>query len=384
MLVPCDIFPPVHGGAARARFTVKYLSRQNLTNVLLSHAYSQGGMIDLVHPNLKIWYCTKTALDKFGYRSALLNPFYFRKSYNLMKSYDSDIIHCELLWSALSGVFLKKRFGKPLVLVDHNIEYLKFRHMNKPHYSYLLREIEKTSCEQADKVVVVSEVDKKLMMKIYGLEEQKIAIIPNCADTDVFKYSEKGRTYIRDRYGLDSEAIILMFVGKLDYAPNAKAVKYISEKIYPIILKEYPRSEFMIIGKGYEKVLKYKKRNMIFTGHVDRLPDYLSAADIVIVPLDSGSGTRLKILEAASCSRPIISTKKGAEGLALSKDRGIIVTEDIDGEFIKGIIELIEDEGLRRTIGNNARKKVENQYSWKKEIKKYEEIYEELCQGKTI
>lgn len=378
MLVPCDIFPPVHGGAARARFTVKFLSRENLVNVLLSYAYSQGGKIDLVNSNLKIRYSAKTVLDKFGYKSVMLNPFFFREAYHLMKSSDSNIIHCELLWSALSGIFLKKRFDKPLVLVDHNIEYLKFQQIDKPHYSYLLREIEKTSCEQADKIVVVSDVDKNLMMETYDIEEEKIEIIPNCADTDLFKYSEEGRTFVRDMWGLDLESTLLMFVGKLDYAPNVTAVKYIVENIYPMIDEKYPRSKFMIVGKGYERLLRHKKRNIIFTGYVNRLPDYLSAADIVIIPLDSGSGTRLKILEAASCSRPIVSSKKGAEGLDFSNNREIIVTEGIDKEFIEGIIELIEDEGLRRRIGNNARKKVESRYSWKEEIKKFQKIYEEL------
>ena len=117
---------------------------------------------------------------------------------------------------------------------------------------------------------------------------------------------------------------------------------------------------------------------MILPGFVNRLPDYLSAADIVIIPLDSGSGTRLKILEAASCSRPIVSTKKGVEGLNFLNNKEIVVTEGINEEFIESIIKLIEDEGLRRRMGNNARKKVESRYSWKEEIKKFEKIYEEL------
>jgi len=376
--VPCDVFPPAHGGATRARYTVKYLSEENLTNVLLSYAYSLNGKTDLISPNLKIWYCPKTALDKFGYRSVLFNPFYFKQAYRLMKSFESDIIHCELLWSAFSGISLKRSFGKPLVLIDHNIEYLKFREMNKPHYSCLLREIEKTCCDRADKIVVVSEVDKKHMMEIYGIREEKIAIIPNCADTDEFKYSEEGRTYIRDMYSLAPEAITLMFVGKMDYAPNLAAVKYIVEKIYPIIVEKYPKSKFIMVGKGYERLLRYKRRNMILPGFVNRLPDYLSAADIVIIPLDSGSGTRLKILEAASCSRPIVSTKKGVEGLNFLNNKEIVVTEGINEEFIESIIKLIEDEGLRRRMGNNARKKVESRYSWKEEIKKFEKIYEEL------
>ena len=175
--------------------------------------------------------------------------------------------------------------------------------------------------------------------------------------------------------------MVLTFVGKLDYAPNVAAVEHIAGEIYPAVVRKYPESVFLIVGKYHEPLMKYRRENLIFTGYVENLSSYLSASDIVIVPLDSGSGTRLKILEAASCSRPIVSTEKGAEGLDFVDNEEILLSEKVDAKFVEGILELIEDEGLREEMGKNARKKIEKQYSWKKEIGKFDEMYAEIEKG---
>lgn len=78
MLVPCDIFPPVHGAGAAAYFTVKHLAKRNRLNVLLNHAYSLGGRMDLVHRDLSIRYCRNTVLDDFGFKGVVFNPFYLK------------------------------------------------------------------------------------------------------------------------------------------------------------------------------------------------------------------------------------------------------------------------------------------------------------------
>jgi len=277
-----------------------------------------------------------------------------------------------------SGILLKNKFNKPLVFVDHNVEYLKFKEVGKLVYSFLLQAIEKYCCEEADKIVVSSEIDRSHIAELYNIPEEKIRVIHNCTDPEVFKYNEEGRDSIRKKYGIGSETIVITFFGKLDYIPNVKAVRYIANIIYPIITEKYPKSRFLIMGDNYEPLLKYKRKNMIFTGYVNDLSDYLSASDIVIVPLDSGSGTRLKVLEAASCSRPIVSTEKGVEGQDFLNHKEIIVTEKVDLNFNEGILKLIEDEQLRKKLGKNARKKIETKYNWEKEIIKFEKIYEEL------
>jgi glycosyltransferase involved in cell wall biosynthesis len=247
-----------------------------------------------------------------------------------------------------------------------------------------IKVLEGISCRTADHIVAVSEVDKDFLIEMYRIPEEKISIIQHCVDHEVFKFKEKGRSTVREKFHLN-DSLVFSFVGKLDYIPNIRAVSFIAEKIYPEVIKKYPNSKFLIVGQNAEKFEHYQNKNIIFTGFVDsrqtvspNLADFISASDVILVPLDSGSGTRLKILEAAACSRPIISTKIGAEGQIFIHNKEIILAELQDGEFIDAILELVANKEKLCQLGNKARLKVLEKYTWSKEIAKFEDIYERL------
>jgi len=234
--------------------------------------------------------------------------------------------------------------------------------------------------------VAVSEVDKQHMVDLYGLPEGKIHVINHCADAEVFKYNQEGATKVRETLGIGGADIVLTYVGKMDAPHNTVATQYIAERIYPVACARYPNSWFMIIGQNYEHLLGYKRDHLFFTGFVPsnkdvspNLADYLSASDIIIVPMDRGSGTRLKILEAAACARPIVSTEIGAEGLEFTNGEEILLTEDVDEEFIQFVLGLMGDEAWRRKLGTKARKRLLERYSWEREVHKFEEVYRGLA-----
>lgn len=386
ILVPCDIFPPVDGNSMNIYHTVKHLSQCNRLHVLLSRVFSQGGEIDIHHPNLDISYCPPTWFDRFKYRSFLFNPYYYKAAYGVMSRAKADVIQCQVLYTVPAGYLLKRRFKKPLVLVQENVEYLKYRRFGAPApLTSFLKRLEEASCRVADKIVAVSQVDKEFMREIYRLPEAKIEVIQHCADPELFNYREEGRSTVRELHHLSSQELVLSFVGKLDTIPNSVAVRYIAEEIYPAVLAEDPRTTFLIIGQNYEHLLHYKREKMIFTGFVSNskdaspnLADYLSASDIVIVPLDSGSGTRVKILEAAACSRAIVSTEIGAEGLDFVAGTEILLSERVDEGFIGLVLGLLKDEPRREELGRRAREKVLSHYSWEREVAKFERIYQEM------
>ena len=114
---------------------------------------------------------------------------------------------------------------------------------------------------------------------------------------------------------------------------------------------------------------------LIFTGFVDarasvrpNLSDYLSASDVVLVPLDSGSGTRLKIVEAASNARPVVSTRIGAEGQIFVDGEEILLTDEVDQAFVDATLRLLADADLRERLGQAARDKVLAEYSWRAQV----------------
>lgn len=394
VLSPSDIFPPVDGNSENIYHIVKYLAPRNILGVLLSRVFSQGGPVDISHPNLTIRYCPTSVFDRLQYKSFLLNPYYFKAARNLMRAIDADVIQCQVLYTFLVGWFLKRRYGKPLVLVQENAEYVKQVKFEAPRYvTWVLKWLEGMACRAADRIVAVSEVDKQHMVDLYGVPEERIHVINHCADEEVFKYDRDGRARAREALGIGQEDMVLTYVGKMDALHNTKAMQYIAERIYPVVTGRYPNSWFMIVGQNYEHLLEYRRDRLFFTGFVSsrkgvspNLPEYLSATDIVIVPMDRGSGTRLKILEAAACSRPIVSTEIGAEGLEFADGEEILLTRDVDDEFIQLVLRLMGDEGWRERLGRRARERLLARYSWEKEVSRFEEVYHELDaeSGRTV
>ncbi len=386
VLSPSDIFPPVDGNSENIYHIVKYLAPRSVLGVLLSRVFSQGGPVDISHSNLTIRYCPTSVFDRFQYKSFLFNPYYFRAASDLMQAIDADVIQCQVLYTFLVGWFLKRRYGKPLVLVQENAEYVKQVKFEAPRYvTWILKWLEGLACRVADRIVAVSEVDKQHMVDLYGVPEERIHVINHCADDEVFKYDKDGRARAREALGIDPDDLVLTYVGKMDAPHNTKATQYIAERIYPVVTERYPNSWFMIVGQNYEHLLEYRRDHLFFTGFVSsrkdewpNLPDYLSATDIVIVPMDRGSGTRLKILEAAACSRPIVSTDIGAEGLEFADGEEILLTRAVDDKFIQFVLDLMGDEGRRERLGRRAKEGLLARYSWEKEVSRFEEVYREL------
>ena len=386
VLSPCDVFPPVHGSSTAIYHTLQFLSEANQVLGLLCRLYSQHGDVDLDQPNLAIRYCRETPLDRLGYKGLFFNPIYYRAAWRAAHEFKPDVIQAELLWTAPTALWLRKRSGAPVVLMQENVEYQKFVRfgMNSP-FLKVVKWIEGWACRSADRVVALSEVDRDWMIRLYGVPAERFALIPHGVDPALFDYRPEGAAAARQKLGLAPGVPLLTFVGKLDYVPNVRAVEYIAERIAPPVCARYPDARFVIVGQGGEALKEYGHPDLIFTGFVDaragvrpNLSDYLSASDLVLVPLDSGSGTRLKILEAAANARPVVSTRIGAEGQAFVDGEEILLTDAVDQAFVDATLRLLGDPALRERLGRAARERVVAEYSWQAQIGKMEQVYEEL------
>jgi hypothetical protein len=106
---------------------------------------------------------------------------------------------------------------------------------------------------------------------------------------------------------------VVLFFGSLGYEPNREAVRIITERIAPSVARRIPEVEFRIVGRPAPKI---RVPNVTVVGFVERIEDELDRAVLIIVPLLHGSGTRIKIMDSLARHRPVVSTPKGAEGLA--------------------------------------------------------------------
>jgi len=304
----------------------------------------------------------------------IINPYLIVKLFFICKRENIDIVQCEFPTTILSSFIVKKVLDIPLIYDAHNIESKRIETMVNVSKLYIniTKQLEIISCHISDFVFVVSENDKEQLLS-WNITDNKIEVIPNSVEVDKFSPLIE-RSKIRKKYKLNNK-IAIIYHGYLSYPPNKEAVKILINNILPNILKKYPSVYLILVGKNPPKIYH---PNIIVTGFVENVPEYIAATDIAVVPLLSGGGTRIKILEYMACGKAVVSTMKGAEGLNLQNKKEILISKHPDSEFINLMFKLIEQADLRKKIGIKARKKIELLYDWEKTAKKAVDIYYRL------
>lgn len=221
--------------------------------------------------------------------------------------------------------------------------YYRSKFFEVPYYKYF------------DASIFVAKLHEELLNEY--LPEKRF-IIPYGVDADHFKPESN----------LEQLKKCIVFTGGMYYLHNVNAVLYFYKEIFPIIKNKIPEIKFYIVGTRPPKdILELKSdKSVIVTGYVKDIKPYLSKSSVVIAPLitDDG-GFKIKILEAMAMGKPIVSTTIGAKALNVSDEENIIIADE-PHEFAQKIVSLINNEQLAENLGSNARKFVEEEYSWPK------------------
>jgi glycosyltransferase involved in cell wall biosynthesis len=161
------------------------------------------------------------------------------------------------------------------------------------------------------------------------------------------------------------EEPVVVFSGNFEYHPNIDAVRFLAGSIWPEVRKRCPDLRLRLVGRGDQFIrhLLPSGFDIELTGPLQDAFSAIAAARIVIAPLRSGSGTRIKILEAWAAKRPVIATLLAAEGLDCQKDRDLIVANE-GSEFGSAIALLNSEADRRAAIAANGRRLFEEQYTW--------------------
>jgi glycosyltransferase involved in cell wall biosynthesis len=285
-----------------------------------------------------------------------------------------NLIQAEFTCFGLPSIFVKFLTLVPVCLVEHNIETFQIPETTNidKRGRKVIKAVERFVCKFSDRIIVITKEDKKRLV-ILGIHNKKIKIIPHGVDLNLFEKASGEK--IRKKYGLKFPTLI--FHGVYSYKPNYEAVKKITGKILPELEKKDVKLKVLIVGDFPPNNIKNK--NLIFTGAVKKLQDYIDTADIAIVPIQAGGGMRMKILEYFAAKKPVISTKKGAEGIPVKNAKEIILAKVED--FPEKIIKLIRTENLRKGLAEKAFRFVQD-YDWKKICEKYIKVYYEIL-GKS-
>jgi glycosyltransferase involved in cell wall biosynthesis len=156
---------------------------------------------------------------------------------------------------------------------------------------------------------------------------------------------------------------VLFFVGDLSWPPNAEGLRWFASEVWPLVRASAPRARVRVLGRAAPADLVRSAPEWEFLGEGGDTRPHWAAADAAIVPLLAGGGTRLKVLEAAACGVPVLSTSVGAEGLELEPESEILLRDDPPA-FAEAAVRLVEGAGLRSSLAKAARERVERKYDW--------------------
>ncbi|MEM9953873.1 MAG: glycosyltransferase family 4 protein [Chloroflexota bacterium] len=225
----------------------------------------------------------------------------------------------------------------------------------------LTRQFERWMFSPYQRTVVLSNDDKTELLSINP--KLAIDVIPNGVNLEDFS----PRATLRD------DATIL-FVGNFDYPPNHDAGMLLTTEIFPQIQSAIPHAKLQLVGNAPSDVmLALVSDNIIVTGRVPSVQDYLASATIFVCPLRVGAGIKNKVLEALAMGIPTVATPLSMEGID-AKDGQYVLVADIE-QMASVAINLIQDKPLQQTLSHHAPQLIAERYSWKSVVTQYENLY---------
>jgi polysaccharide biosynthesis protein PslH len=290
---------------------------------------------------------------------------------------DVDLVHLDIL--PLAGLMPLIPDTTPVVLNEHNVESLllqsrseiessSWRRMLLKKQVAALTRFERSACTIADRVLSCSEPDAIRLRELAPAAD--VHVVPNGVDLDFFN-CPAAQAVGDDR--------TLVFVGQMAWFPNRDGIVDFIASTLPLI-RERHDVRLQVIGKrdglpddaGTDAAVE-------FTGFIDDLRPAVRDAAVYVVPLRAGSGTRLKILEAMAMGKAIVSTRIGAEGIALQDGVNALLA-DTPADFAAAVCRLLQDRALRQRLGRAARELVEREYGWNAVGARMLRVYDSVLQ----
>ena len=275
---------------------------------------------------------------------------------------------------ALPCLRCRQELGGPVVLVEHNVEFQRIAEQTPgiaPRGTRLLRKIELGVCKAVDRVVAVSSADREKLLAD-GVPDHKVQVIPH--GVDLSAYDGTVPQDVRGEFGIPADVAVLVYHGTYNYAPNLEAMRVMAAEILPALRSRGVAAKVLAIGR--DPPSEPLDSDIIFTGAVPSVAPYLLAADVAVVPLRQGGGTRMKVLDYFAARLPVVSTAKGIEGIPV-RDGVEFVLADAAEAFSEAVRRLLEHRDEARALGARARAFVEP-LDWLAIARQHAELLERL------
>lgn len=383
IISPYFPFPARDGGKVRLYNLIKHLSEKNEVYLLayieptadkscvdLAKEFCTGVFPVLREEDKRIIREDLPRSVSFFYTQAMIDEL--AKVLDMVKP---DIVQLDFL---IMTEYVKHIKNVPVFYTEHDMGLLDFnqsfhdRDLDDSERFFEWKKLvqyEKKILDFFNSVIVLTERDKKLIENLN--DNIKATIIPTGVDTDFYKPNDY----------TDSEKN-LVFVGHYKHFPNADAIVYFVKNIYPKVVQKVPNIKLYIVGSGVTKAVEdLKNNNIIITGEVEDIRQYLKKPNIFVAPVRLGGGIKGKVLEAMAMGVPVVATKEAISGIDYSIGNFALISDDID-VFADNVVKLYNNETMYKALSDNSRKIVEANYDWKKIVEKLNNFYSQKINKK--
>jgi glycosyltransferase involved in cell wall biosynthesis len=346
----------------------------------LSPEYIQKTDIEGVHVDTRINFVdafTAFMTNDSYHVNRFFSPDMDIKIDRLLRKQSFDVIHLESLFMTPYIGTIKRHSKAPIILRAHNIEYTIWEKIaigtknpiKKLYLNFLakqLREYELMMFNSVDGIATISESDKIRMLQL-GVR-RPIKTVAFGIDLNLYPCVPSTPT----------QSLKLFHLGAMDWEPNVEGLKWFIEKVWPAVHQRFPQITLHLAGRNMSEEFKALNVPQVFIeGEVDDATQYIQAHDVMVVPILSGGGVRVKIIEGMALGKAIISSTIGAIGIDYKEKENILIA-DSTSEWIQAIDGLINKEGKKERLEINARQFAETHFDNRIITKELIQFYKEV------
>lgn len=290
----------------------------------------------------------------------------------LLRRIDPEVVHAQSTYIGIPTLLAKMFLRKPCVVWAQGSDIY--------HPTFLEKRFTKSVAKNTDVIIALTE---HMKMNIQRIHQREVFVIPNGIDLD--KFQPLSRAEARGELHIEENERIILFVGRLH---PVKGVKHLIRAMR-FIAQAAPKARLILLGDGEERqdlealTRKLNLEDFItFAGRVPNaeIPEYMTASDVLLLPSLS-EGFPVVVLEAMACGLPIVSTNvRGLPEIVVNGENGFIVEPEDPDALAEKVLQLLNDEGIRRRMGEYNRCHVK-QYSWENVIERLEAVYDSVARN---
>lgn len=306
----------------------------------------------------------------------------FRKRLiKVLKKERFDIVQLEMIYMAPYIDTIREYSKATIVLRAHNVEHKIWERMAKKtiffakrwyinHLVRTLRKYEMSVIDKVDGIAAITTTDAIFFRRVtatpvidlpFGVDIEKFDPVFEVGDVPTFYH-----------------------IGSMNWMPNEEGIKWFLKNVWDKVLERTPDAKLYLAGRNMPKWLrKTKKKNVFVVGEVADAHEFVNKNNVAIVPLFSGSGMRIKIIESMALGKTVITTLVGAEGILYTEFDNIIIADNVP-KMVENICRLYQHPEEAEAIGMNARRLVEEVYDNKKIINRLLIFYDEIKSKREI